>query len=81
MVPAARKPPKPPQDDAAPKPVPPSTYYGWQQQLTDDKPNTVHDLPKQPAGSPWAGDPVPAEEPIDRREDSDVMGVPIDQLP
>jgi hypothetical protein len=39
------------------------------------------DLPPMPASSPWAGDPVPDEPTIDRREDGDIMGTPIDQLP
>jgi hypothetical protein len=59
--------------DNEPEPKPYSTYFEYQRQLGDDKPNTVHDLPAQPASSPWGADPVPPEEPIDRREDGDFI--------
>jgi hypothetical protein len=49
----------------------PNTYFNWQRQLADDKPNTAADLPPQPASSPWAADPVGPEPLIDRSEDSD----------
>jgi hypothetical protein len=40
----------------------------------EEKPSgDVSSLPPQPSTSPWAADPVPAEEPIDRREDGDVF--------
>jgi hypothetical protein len=38
-------------------------------------------IPLLPPSSPWAADPVPSEPTIDRSEDGDVMGTPIDQLP
>jgi hypothetical protein len=41
----------------------------------------ISTLPPQPASSPWSEDPVPAEPTINREEDGDVMGTPIDNLP
>jgi hypothetical protein len=43
----------------------------------EEKPAPV--MPPLPASSPWAADPVPPEPLIDRREDGDVTGFPIDQ--
>jgi hypothetical protein len=37
------------------------------------------DFPKLPASSPWHSDPVGKEPAVDRREDGDTTGVPIDQ--
>ena len=41
------------------------------------------EIPQLPSSSPWSGtNPGPGDEPtINREEDSDVMGTPIDQLP
>jgi hypothetical protein len=38
-------------------------------------------VPAQPASSPWAADPVPAEPTVDGTNCGDVMGVAIDDLP
>jgi hypothetical protein len=46
-----------------------------------DTPAPGDTIPPQPSSSPWASDPVGPEPLIDRTEDADVMGVPIDQLP
>jgi hypothetical protein len=65
----------------------PSTYFQWEQQRRrklDEQPGTVSDdlshLPPLPASSPWGAGPGPGDEPlVDRREDGDTTGVPIDQ--
>jgi hypothetical protein len=64
----------------------PVTYFELQRrQLSSDPADsggTSADLPPLPPSSPWAGpDPVGPEPTIDRSEDGDVMGTPIDQLP
>jgi hypothetical protein len=46
------------------------------EQASDD----ISQLPPLPASSPWGAGPGPGDEPlIDRREDADTTGVPIDQ--
>jgi hypothetical protein len=60
----------------------PSTYFEIEQRrLHNPGEDKVGALPPQPPTSPWATDPVPDEPTIDRSDDGDVMGVPIDQLP
>jgi hypothetical protein len=63
--------PKP--DD--PEPV---SYFQLEQRRRanpgETKANTaISQLPSMPAASPWSADPVPPEEPIDRREDGDFI--------
>jgi hypothetical protein len=71
------KPPKSPHQDEAPKTVP-NAYFGWQQQLADDPPNTVADIGPLPSG-PWSSGPGPGDEPL-IEGDSNTMDVAIDQL-
>jgi hypothetical protein len=68
-----------------PNPIPePISYYQLQRnrdglpEAGEEKPG---DVPALPPNSPWHHDPVPNEPTIDRTDDGDVMGVPIDQLP
>jgi hypothetical protein len=66
----------------------PSTYHQLQRNRDglpepgEEKPGgEVASLPPQPPTSPWSGDPCGDEPLVDRSEDSDVMGTPIDLLP
>jgi hypothetical protein len=73
--------PRKPDDSREPEPV---SYFQLEQRRRagpgEDKPCfDVSELPPQPGGSPWAADPVPSEEPINREEDGVAVGIPIDQ--
>jgi hypothetical protein len=66
----------------------PSCYFTWERQrrraLDEPGKDTVSDdlskLPPLPSSSPWGAGPGPGDEPlVDRREDADTTGVPIDQ--
>jgi hypothetical protein len=63
----------------------PRTYYEIEKSRLDNpgEPkvgNDVSQLPPHPSGSPWSSDPCGPEPPVDRSEDSDVMGIEIDLL-
>jgi hypothetical protein len=65
----------------------PTSYFEWQRRA-DEHPELGGEsvintkLPALPASSPWGSGPGPGDEPtINREEDGDVMGTPIDQLP
>ena len=60
----------------------PVSYFEMERrrrQLDEPAENVPGDIPKLPPSSPWAADPVGPEPPIDRREDGDIVGYPIDQ--
>jgi hypothetical protein len=77
-------------DTSSPSPLHPShaerepvTYFELQRRSNADPGETPtgNAIPSLPPSSPWHSDPVPPEPTIDRSEDGDVMGTPIDQLP
>jgi hypothetical protein len=55
----------------------PVTYWELERRRSSSDPDHLTgisaDLPPLPPSSPWAADPVPPEEPIDRREDGDFI--------
>jgi hypothetical protein len=73
--------PKIPDDGTRPA----TTYYQIQKQrdATPESGEATSDdiasLPPLPQSSPWSGDQLP-EPTIDRTEDGDFVGIPIDQL-
>jgi hypothetical protein len=72
--------PRKPDDSREPEPV---SYFQLEQRRRanpgEEKPNSdFSELGPMPASSPWSGD-QPAEPTIDRSEDGDNVGVPIDQ--
>jgi hypothetical protein len=75
----------PPRHPSRPGDREPTTYFELQRRsLSSDPdiaPRTDAKLPPLPSSSPWASEVVGPEPPIDRSEDGDVMGTPIDQLP
>jgi hypothetical protein len=61
----------------------PTSYFQMERarrQLDEPAGNEPGDIPPLPASSPWHHDPVPAEPTVDRTEDGDTVGIPIDQL-
>jgi hypothetical protein len=71
--------PKPPDEPE------PSTYFEYERARRsvtnpgEDAVSGAAPLPRLPPSSPWHHDPVPDEPTINREEDGDAFGVPIDQ--
>jgi hypothetical protein len=68
---------KRPDDDDKPA----STYFDLQRRASANpgEPPIGTAIPPLPPSSPWASDPVGPEPLIDRTEDADTVGIPIDQ--
>jgi hypothetical protein len=66
------------------EPREPDTYFSRAQQSDPAQPFEpvpTLQVPRLPASSPFAGDPVPPEPTIDATDCSDRLGYPIDQMP
>jgi hypothetical protein len=73
----------PPDDISADNPVEPTSYFQLERRRAGDTKLGGEPLTTPlPTSSPWSGgNPGPGDEPtIDRSEDGDVMGVPLDDL-
>jgi hypothetical protein len=74
--------PDPPADLSPDSPAQATSYFELERRRAGgDVKLGGQPLPPLPASSPWGAGPGPGDElPIDRSEDSDVMGVAIDDL-
>jgi hypothetical protein len=65
--------PLPPSDISPDAPAEATSYFELERRRGGETKLGGEPLPALPASSPWASDPVPPEEPVDRREDGDVF--------